>query len=117
VSVLVSDEDWESLVGSVLKEDTDELDTLLRRVDTQNSLTRYYLGIKWLDGAAPRPGDQQPIEEWPPWVSDWFVSYSPFTKEWVEEYVASRTTNPIYILVTKDPSREIGWYELDVFFS
>ena len=117
MTVSITDDDWQALVGAILKDETDDLNVLLERVDNQNSLTRYYIYIKWMDGAAPRPGEQQPIEEWPPWVTDWFVQYTPFTKEWVEDYVASRTTNPIYILVTDDPAGDVGWYELDVFFS
>lgn len=115
--VTVSDLDWESLVGAILKDETGDLSSLLDRVDADNSLTRYYLYVKWLDGAAPRPGPQQPIEDWPPWVFEWFVSYSPFTRDWVEEFVASQTSNPIYILVTDDPAGKVGWYELDKFFS
>jgi len=113
--VVVKEADWESIVGAVLKNDTDDLNQVLDRVDQENELRRYYLYIKWQDGDVRRPGPDDPIEDWPPWVFDWFTSYEPFTAEWVREYVARRTSNAIYILVTDDPSGEVGWYELEEF--
>ena len=116
-NVTVKSADWESLVGAVLKQETDDLNTLLTRVDAQNSLNRYYLYVKWQDAGAKRPGPDDPIQDWPPWGFDWFVSYSRFTKDFVEDFVARQSTNPLTILVTDDPAGEVGWYLLEDFFS
>ena len=115
--VTVSEADWAAVVGAVFKEDTDELNVLFDRVDKANSLTRYYLYAKWMDGAAKRPGPDDEFEDWPPWVSEWFVQYEAFTRAFVEDYVATRTDNAIYTLVTDDPEGEVGWYELEDFFN
>jgi hypothetical protein len=116
VSVTVSDADWAALVGSVLKEDTGELTTVFDRVDNQNDLTRYYLYIKWQEGGARRPGPNDPITDWPPWLFQWFVQYERFTREFVDDFLEREAINPIYVLVTDDPSGEVGWYTLDEFF-
>lgn len=114
--VAVKPADWEALVGAVLKGETDNLNVLLDRVDEENELTRYYLYVRWMDGAAPRPGPDAPIQDWPPWGSDWFSSYERFTKQFVEDYVGRQTSNAIYIIVTEDPAGEVGWFTLDEFF-
>jgi hypothetical protein len=113
--VQVKPVDWQAIVGAVLKGETEDLNALLDRVDDENSLTRYYLYVKWMDAATPRPGAQDAPTDWPPWRSEWFVQYERFTKEFVEDFVATQTTRPLNILVTNDPYGEVGYYELDEF--
>jgi hypothetical protein len=117
MTVSVKDEDWEALVGAILKEETDDLNVLLTRVDEENSLTRYYLYIKWQDAGAKRPAPGDEITDWPPWRFAWFISYTQFTEEFVTDYVDGQTDHALAILVTDDPSGEVGWFTVEDFFS
>ena len=58
MTVQVKDSDWEAIVGAVLRGSTEELKPTLDRVDSENSLTRYYLYVKWQEAGVPRPGPQ-----------------------------------------------------------
>lgn len=108
--------DWSSIVGAILRQEVDDLNALLGKIDRDNDLTRYYLYVKWQDAAVPRPGPDAPIQDWPPWRMEWFTAYEPFTRQFVEEFVDRQTSKALYILVTDDPSGDVGWYTLEEFF-
>lgn len=88
---------------------------LVHKIENANSLTRKFLGVRWLDAAAgPPPGF--PIE-WPPAQSLQLSRYtSPWTHEEVTAAVAAHTANPVTIEVTRDRTMTVGWFDIDTFF-
>lgn len=102
----------DSDISDVLSPQLTVLKEVLDQADTDNSLTRYYLCIKWHDLSA-RPAD---YDDYPPVEEATLYSYTAFTKQFVEDFVEEQTARSANILVTDDPSGNVGWLELDVYF-
>jgi hypothetical protein len=118
MSVALTNSQWEAIVVAVLTGETSGLTTILNDIDRSHSLTRYYLFVKWLDLTQPQETNNGEVTgDWPPAYTHSFVSYSPFTKTFVEDFVAGQTTRSAHILCTDDPNGDTGWKEIDVFFS
>ena len=109
---------YESLKNSTLAYDEtvkpllDSLRPLLTTIDSENSLQRYYLSVSWNDLSA-RPAD---YAEYPPTEEGQLYSYTAFTKAFVISFVEAQTTRYANILVTDDPSGNVGWQAIDVYF-
>jgi len=119
MAVTLTDAQWLAIVNSILLETTTGMKPTLDEIDTANGLVRHYLWIRWLDRNAPRFDGPDPVLNWPPQeaTDTPFIAYSSFTRTFVEEYVATQTSQPVYIQVTDDPAGQAGWKELDVFFT
>lgn len=89
------------------------LKTALAATDSTNTLTRHYMWVKWYDLSA-RPAD---YEDYPPQIEESLYSYTAFTRQYIVDFVLSQTPSYANILVTNDPSGQVGWMELDIFFS
>lgn len=98
--------------NSTLQPLLNELKDILNRTDVANTLTRYYLSVKWYDLTA-NPADH---ENYPPELEEKLHSYTAFTKQYVIDFVESQTNRYANILVTDDPSGNVGWKDLDTFF-
>lgn len=117
MTVTLQDSQWESIVAAIEDATTSTLGPLLDTIDRANSKTRYYLYVKWLDRNAPKIVEGVAVYDWPPEVTHRFISYSPFTSAFVTAFVAAQTSDYAYILCTDDPTGEVGWKELVVFFA
>lgn len=89
------------------------LKSALAEIDTNNSLTRRYLYVRWYD-LATNPAN---YDSYPPLESALLHSYSAFTQDIVEAFVEGQTSNSANIQVTDDPSGTVGWTEIATFFS
>ena len=116
MAVSVNEKDWEAIVVAILTGQLDGISTILDKVDKNNGLIRYYLYVKWLDLTAPKVVNGQTVVDWPPERTASFISYSPFTRNYVEEFVKGQTTHYAYIQCTDDPAGKAGWKEIDEFF-
>jgi hypothetical protein len=122
----ISKTEYESIVASyeelrhsslalddTLKPHIDSLKTLLEDVDDANSITRYYIGVRW-DDLSVRAAD---YEDYPPQQEELFHSYTAFTEQWVLDFVEAQTVHYANVLVTDDPSGNVGWVTVSAFFA
>lgn len=117
MAISLTESQWESIVVAILTGESEGLSTILAAVDKASGLTRRYLWIKWLDLTAPKRIDGLLVQDWPPTeTAGVFISYSAFTKDFVEDYVSNQTSRSAYTLCTDDKNGEVGWKELDIFF-
>jgi hypothetical protein len=94
-----------------------QLETYLRYIETQNGITRYFLWVQWQEADQPLPPKTKFPTSWPPSMrkSIEFIS-RPICKADVMLVVDQNASNPVTILVTRDPGATLGWTPIDEFF-
>jgi len=86
----------------------------LEGLERTNSITRYFLYVRWRDRARPVFENR---DDWPPTMTTTLARYtSPWTYEDVIAAVAAYTSNYFSIQVTEDRTGTVGWTDLDTHF-
>lgn len=128
MDITITQEQYEALValaqastlgsdGSTNQEKAVVLDRFLKDIETKNNITRHSLWVRWQDPNAPLPPGVRFPETWPPNLQQFIQFLSrPVAKTDVMDVITSRTTNPVNIMVTKDPAALVGWTKLEDYF-
>lgn len=122
MSVTVTDDEWNQLVGlaqqSLSGESLRELASQLIEIERRNEIRRYQLLVRWTEVGVPLPASTTFPTTWP-------ASYQavlrkinvPITRAEVEQCVSDRARHAVgAVLVTDDPAGIIGWSDLDTYF-
>lgn len=85
-------------------------------VDRENGVRRYLLHIRWINVGGQIPSRVELGLVWPA-TSTYTLRKedTPISRLEVDEVLAANATNPVSVMVTKDPNGEVGWTELDVY--
>jgi hypothetical protein len=90
-----------------------ELDylALRRTIDEANSITRYFLLIRWVELGAQQP--TQLGQPWPPEQEFALELERPIVRDDVDQVLADQAIEPVTVLVTKDRNGNVGLTALD----
>ena len=118
----LSQQDYEALIalarkGAASAEEQRQLNDFLRRLETNNGITRYGLWVQWQEQHQPLPPTARFPEKWPPEMRFYIELVSrPIARADVEAVLKQKARKPVSVLVTRDPGAIVGWTELDQFF-
>lgn len=94
-----------------------QLNTFIKDIEKSNGVTRSFLLVQWQEASAPLPPGTNFPEKWPPELRVGIELVTrPISKADVEAVLANRASEPVSVLVTKDPAGLVGWTPLDDFF-
>lgn len=94
-----------------------ELDRFLRNIEQTNGITRSFLWVQWQEVSAPLPAGTRFPEEWPEKLREAIELVTrPVARADVEAVLEANASEPVSVLVTKDPAGIVGWTTLDDFF-
>lgn len=105
---------WQGSTG-----DPYQLEEFLKLIEKQNNITRYFLAIRWQECNTPLPPNirEKYPEQWPPTQSSSLTRYDrPIARVDVEAEVNRLASNPVGIMVTRDPAATHGWTKIEDFF-
>ena len=90
---------------------------LIEKIEKENSLTRYYLALRWKDRESNEYSPSQYQDEWPPTRTAVLSRYtSAWTYDEVMGAIRNTTPHPFSIEVTTDRSALVGWTDIDTYF-
>lgn len=94
-----------------------QLNTFLKDIEKSNGVTRSFLWIQWQEVSAPLPEGTNFPQVWPPELRVAIELVTrPISKADVEKVLANKASEPLSVLVTRDPAGLVGWTPLDDFF-
>ena len=94
-----------------------ELDIFLKDIEKTNGITRHFLWVQWQEAGASLPAGTNFPEKWPPNLRKAIEIISrPIAKADVEQVLEKYASQPMVVLVTKDPAATTGWTPIDDFF-
>ena len=104
--------------GSTSPDQKRALEAFLRDIDRTNNITRYLLVVQWQEPDQPLPPTTRFPEKWPPELRLTLERTDrTIAKSDVLAAVAAMSSNPVNILVTRDPGGLVGWTKLEDFFT
>ena len=114
MTVSISDPLYEALRTAALAGNVSESRRLCALVDSSNSISRYYLYVRWQDVGGTRPTR---IElgngtSWPSNQTYLIEMTRPITSQDVDE-VLTQAVNPVDVHVTPDAQGRVGWTLLE----
>ena len=93
------------------------LDELLRGIEKANDLVRHTLHVRWSETGGALPAQRNFPLNWPPTLEGTIERVGdPILKKEVLDYVASKTRGYYGVMVTRDPSKLVGWTAVEVYF-
>lgn len=122
MTVTLTNDQYEALAtlarsGAVDDNSLYQVEKFLKSIEDANSITRYFLHIKWQDGRTAMPPTDHFPREWPPTLTGSITRFDrPVSKVDVQEYVARHCATPVSIYVTKDPAGVYGLTKMEDFF-
>jgi hypothetical protein len=119
MSITLTNDQYAALVSLASKSTTDSLllDQFLKEIETANSITRYFLRIRWQECNLPLPANTNFPTTWPPTQESSLTRYDrPVARVDVETEVSRLAANPVDIMVTRDPNGLLGWTKLADYF-
>lgn len=123
-SFTLSQEQYEALIflarkgveGSPL--DQTRLDQFLRDIEKTNGITRSFLWVQWQELSAPLPPGTNFPEKWPPELRKAIELVGrPVARADVDDVLKRYASEPMSVLVTRDPAALVGWTPIDDFFT
>lgn len=115
-------EEYEALValatrGMTTADEQRALDAFTHSIEKNNGVTRYNLWVQWQEADYPLPPTTSFPEVWPPEMRQYITRVDrPIAKSDVEAVLVLKATNPVNVLVTKDPGAIVGWVKLEDMF-
>lgn len=102
--------------GSVDQNKAVQLDRFLQEIETNNGIERDRVWIQWQEMDQPLPPSTDFPDVWPPEMR-YFIELvtRKICRADVDAVIETQATNPVNILVTRDPAARVGWTELDDF--
>lgn len=88
------------------------LEQFLVQIEKANGVNRYLLWVRWQEADVTPKSDVRFPKTWPPTQEYLLEKLSPITKQDVLDALAVNATNPVTVLVTVDPAKEVGWQPL-----
>jgi len=93
------------------------LDLFLKDIEKKNGITRYFLWVQWQETSAPLPPGAKFPDKWPPQLRKAIELISrPIARVDVDQVLEKYASEPLTVLVTKDPAGLMGWTPIDAFF-
>lgn len=100
--------------------DVDEalkLDAFLKKIETDNGVTRSAVWVQWQEMDQPLPPTTNFPDVWPPELRFYIELVTRLvSKADVEVMLEVQASKPNNVLVTRDPAARVGWTALDDFF-
>ncbi len=94
-----------------------QLDAFLKKIETDNGITRSAVWVQWQEMDQPLPPTTDFPDVWPPELREYIELVSRLvSKADVEVMLKVKARQPINVLVTRDPAARVGWTALDDFF-
>lgn len=99
-----------------------ELEAFLKSIEKHNSITRYFLAIRWTEAGEALPARVAGAptmfpENWPPVLeSSVELMTRPISRVDVDAVIAARAKKPLDVMVTIDPGKRVGWTPVDDYF-
>lgn len=95
-----------------------QLDQFLRSIEKANGVNRDFLWVQWQELSAPLPQGTRFPESWPAKLRKSIELVTRrIAKVDVEQVLSKYASDPITVLVTRDPAGLVGWTPIDDFFS
>lgn len=95
-----------------------QLDLFLRDIEKSNGVTRYFLWVQWQELSAPLPPGTNFPEKWPKELRKAIELIGrPIARADVDQVLDRYASEPMTVLVTKDPAALVGWTPIDDFFT
>jgi len=123
MSFTLDQEQYEALISLARKGvgvdplELTRLDRFLRSIEKANGITRSFLWVQWQELSAPLPPGTKFPEVWPPELRKAIELISrPIAKTDVLQVLEKYASEPMSVLVTKDPAALVGWTPIDLFF-
>ena len=126
--ISLNQEEYEALVslarkgitnadGQIDVEKSRQLETFLQGLEKQSGISRYALWVQWQNAREPLPPNTDFPEKWPPELRAYIALTSrPIARADVDKLLSARASNPVNVLVTKDPAALVGWTDVDAYF-
>lgn len=123
MSFTLDQEQYEALISLARKGvggdplELTRLDRFLRSIEKANGITRSFLWVQWQELSAPLPPGTKFPEVWPPELRKAIELISrPIAKADVLQVLEKYASEPMTVLVTKDPAALVGWTPINTFF-
>lgn len=94
-------------------DEAEALRDLQRRIDTTNSVRRYFLYIRWMETGGSPPSRIEIGRGWPPSQQYKLFMDRPITPEDVTAALNKQAKTPVYVTVTDDEDGNVGWTEIE----
>lgn len=95
-----------------------ELESFLKKIETNNDITRYFLAVRWQELNEPLPQGTRFPQVWPPELEDTIqLTTRPIAKVDVTDLIAAQAKNAQNVMVTTDPGMVLGWTDVDAYFA
>lgn len=89
----------------------------LKPVEERNGIVRSGVWVQWQEARKRLAADHAFPGTWPPTLRKYIeVLGRPVNRLDVQAVLDQEATQPVTVLVTKDPGATLGWTEIDVFF-
>jgi hypothetical protein len=94
-----------------------KLDAFLKKIESDNGVTRSALWVQWQEMDQPLPPSTNFPDVWPPELRFYIEFVTRLvSKADVEAMLEVQARNPNNVLVTRDPAARVGWTAIDDFF-
>lgn len=104
-----------STVGDAQR--TVQLELFLKDIEASNGIERSFLLVQWQERSATLPQGTKFPTIWPPQLRKAIELISrPIAKVDVEAVLNRYASEPMSVLVTRDPAGLVGWTPIDSFF-
>ena len=120
---VLSVEQYEALISMARtatagdQEKTIQLELFLRDIEARNGITRSFLLVQWQEAGAQLPPGTSFPARWPPELRKALELVGrPIARVDVESVLSKYASEPMTVLVTRDPAGIVGWTTLDAFF-
>jgi hypothetical protein len=113
--ISMSRANYETLLTAALAGNAAAANEVSTVVDRENSIRRYVLHVRWINVGGQGPSRVELGRGWPPESTYVIRAESPISRLQVDEVLAQNATNPISVMVTRDPNGVVGWTEVDVY--
>jgi hypothetical protein len=99
-----------------------DLEAFLKKIETANNITRYFLAIRWTEAGANLPSRSAGAstrfpENWPPPPEGTLELLTrAITRSDVDSFLEANAITPLTVMVTPDPGKRVGWALLEDYF-
>lgn len=93
------------------------LESWFKLIEKQNGIVRDFLLVQWQELSQPLPPGTKFPEVWPPQLRKVIELVTrPIARVDVDDILKRYASEPLSVLVTRDPAGIVGWTAVDDFF-